>query len=87
MKGTFSGGLESASKISGGLYNIVKNAGTGKSKQEGHHESRPENVKQGFAMGMAGFRQEISEGFKGLINKPKELKKEQGARGFMKGLR
>jgi hypothetical protein len=59
VKGTVSGGLESASKISGGLYQIVKNAGTGKSKNEVIQESRPENVKQGFAMGMAGFKQEI----------------------------
>lgn len=77
-----SGGFESLSKISGGLYSVVKNVGGEKNAQI----QKSEHIGQGLVHGVAGFGSEIVGGVTGIFAKPIEKTKKEGAKGFFKGL-
>jgi hypothetical protein len=77
-----SGGFESLSKISGGLYTVVKNVGGEKNAQI----QKSEHIGQGLVHGVTGFGSEIVGGVTGIFSKPLEKTKKEGAKGFFKGL-
>lgn len=77
-----SGGFESVGKITGSLYNVVKNVG-GEKKQE---IKAPEHVIDGVYQGVKGGVSELFSGVTGIFTKPIKSSQKDGARGFVKGL-
>lgn len=77
-----SGGFDSLSKISGGLYTVVKNVGGEKNAQI----QKSEHIGQGLVHGVTGLGSELVGGVTGIFSKPIEKSKKEGAKGFFKGL-
>ena len=77
-----SGGFESISKITGSLYSVVKNVSGEKNVQI----QKSKHIGQGFVHGVTGGVSEIVGGVTGVFTKPLQKSKEEGAKGFFKGL-
>ena len=78
-----SGSFDSVSKITGSLYGIVKNV----SGDKGDNSlKRPEHAFDGRDQGLKGGATELFSGVTGIFTKPYRKAKEEGAKGFVKGL-
>ena len=78
-----SGSFDSVSKITGSLYGIVKNV----SGDKGDNSlKRPEHAFDGIYQGLKGGATELFSGVTGIFTKPYRKAKEEGAKGFVKGL-
>lgn len=76
------GGFDSLSKVTGGLYSVVKNIGGEKDAKI----QKSEHIGQGFIHGIQGGVGELVGGFTGIFTKPIQKTKQEGAKGFFKGL-
>lgn len=80
--GVVSGGFGSVSKITGSLYNVVREV------SGDEPELRRDNTKIGTFMyeGFKGGVMDVANGITGIFTKPFKGAKEQGAKGFLKGM-
>ena len=77
-----SGGFDSVSKITGQLYEVMKNV----AGDETEGRRQPAGVGEGLLQGVRGGASEIFDGVTGIFTKPIQKSREQGAKGFFKGL-
>jgi vacuolar protein sorting-associated protein 13A/C len=82
VTGVVSASFDSVSKISGSLYNVAKSV-TG---QEALPHKRSENVAEGVYDGVVGGGKEIIGGVTGIFTKPFQGARQEGAKGFIKGV-
>jgi hypothetical protein len=78
---TITAGFDSASKISGSWYSILKSI----SGQRYAYQRKPRNCTEGFYNGTVGGATEIYEGVTGVVSKPYQGAKTQGVLGCIKG--
>jgi len=79
-----SGGFDSISKITGSLYGVFKNVSGDKAELQNF--KKPEGAAQGVYLGLKGGAKEIYGGVTGVFTKPYQKAKEEGGKGFVKGL-
>ena len=84
ITGVVTGSLDSVSRVSGSLYSIVKNVGG--EKVDENALRKPDNALIGVLQGFKGGALDIAKGFTGIFTKPFKGAKEEGAKGFFKGL-
>ena len=77
-----SGSMESVSKITGSLYSVLKNV----SGENNTQIKRPDHALDGLYQGVKGAGLELLDGVKGIVTKPIEKTKREGAKGFFKGV-
>eukprot|EP00347_Sterkiella_histriomuscorum_P017164 403350423 len=82
VSNVISGGFESVSKITGSLYNVVKNVG-GENRTE---IKQADHIADGLYQGVKGGVSELVGGFTGIFTKPIEKTRQEGAKGFFKGM-
>jgi len=82
VSNVISGGFDSVSKITGSLYTVVKNVGGDKATEM----KKPDHVIDGVYQGVKGGVSELFSGVTGIFTKPIEKTKEEGAKGFFKGV-
>jgi len=78
-----SGSFGSVSKITGSLYGLVKNVSGDKEEKQ---VKKPDHVFDGIYLGFKGGVGEIVGGVTGVFTKPIDKTKQEGAKGFFKGL-
>ncbi|OMJ94539.1 hypothetical protein SteCoe_2326 [Stentor coeruleus] len=80
--GVVSGSFGSVSKITGSLYNVVREV------SGDEPELKRDNTKIGVFMyeGLKGGVMDVANGITGVFTKPYKGAKEQGAKGFLKGM-
>ena len=83
VKGVVGGGFESLSKVSGGLYSVIKQ--TAGAEDYRNHE-KAETFGQGLKQGARGAGAEVIKGVTGIISQPVQGAKQGGIKGFAKGL-
>jgi vacuolar protein sorting-associated protein 13A/C len=81
-----SGSFDSVSKITGSLYGVLKNVSGNEVNEEQMALKKPENAFDGVYQGLKGGASELVEGVTGLFTKPFKRAKQEGAKGFFKGL-
>lgn len=81
-----SGSFDSISKVTGSLYGVLKNVSGNKVNEEQLALKKPEHALDGVYQGLKGGGAEIFEGVTGLFTKPFKKAKEEGVKGFFKGV-
>lgn len=82
VSNVISGGFESVSKITGSLYNVVKNVGGDNNTEL----KKPDHVIEGVYQGVKGGVSELFSGVTGIFTKPIQRTQQEGAKGFFKGM-
>ena len=86
ISGVVGGAFDSVGKITGTLYAATQQM-TGKSREIIiDEEDEPENILSGTAEGLLGVGKELAKGFTGVFLNPYRKAKQQGVKGFFKGL-
>lgn len=82
VTGVVSASFDSVSKITGSLYSVAKSV-TG---QEALPQKKSENAIEGVYDGVVGGGKELIGGVTGIFTKPFQGAKQEGAKGFFKGV-